>query len=201
MFHFVYKITNKTNGHYYIGVHSTTCIEDGYTGSGTLMKRALRKYGVQNFDREIIDSLETRNDAFKKEAELVNQSLLNDPKCYNLALGGGKSYCKPIYSVKADNLTVSPKITIPYDINYEYKIDVLSSVCIKNPEVLTSFGKAFWDVITGGSILDIITNLYNDAIGNKLAKKYISLLERIPAFKYNLVIYRYAKTTLVNAIR
>lgn len=196
MYHFIYKITNKVNGHYYIGIHSTNNIDDGYMGSGTLMKCALRKYGVDCFEREIIEHLETRQQLFQKEAELVTLGLLKDRNCYNLVLGGGR-ISKPIYSDKAEQLSFAPKFVKPFDDNYEYKIDLLKPVCVQNPEVLSAFGKAFWDIITGQTILEIITDLYNDATGNRLANKYILLLERLQAFKHNIVIYRYQKTTLV----
>ena len=41
---FVYKTTNKINNRFYIGVHSTDILNDGYFGSGKLLTQAIEKY-------------------------------------------------------------------------------------------------------------------------------------------------------------
>lgn len=89
MFHVVYKITNKMNGKFYIGVHSTTKLCDGYMGSGKILKRAIKQYGIENFDKEHLFIFDTRQEALLKEQELVTEELVLDENCYNLVLGGG----------------------------------------------------------------------------------------------------------------
>ena len=42
MYYYLYKITNKINQKVYIGVHTTSNMEDGYMGSGKYLKRAIK---------------------------------------------------------------------------------------------------------------------------------------------------------------
>lgn len=88
MFYTVYKITNNVNGMIYIGSHQTKNINDDYFGSGRYIKCAIEKYGLENFVKEILFIFENEQEMFKKERELVNEEFINDPKTYNIVLGG-----------------------------------------------------------------------------------------------------------------
>ena len=59
-YHFIYKTTNLLSGKYYIGMHSTDDLNDGYLGSGTLLRRSLNKYGKENHSIEILEFLNSR---------------------------------------------------------------------------------------------------------------------------------------------
>lgn len=86
---YLYKTTNLINGNYYIGVHSSNNPErDPYCGSGTLITRAVAKYGRENFKVEILKYFDTWEDALDGERITVNEETLKDPKCYNLVTGG-----------------------------------------------------------------------------------------------------------------
>lgn len=87
-YNYFYKITNIVNNHYYYGIHSTDNLDDGYMGSGVRLKSAIKKYGIENFKKEILNFFETRGEASKYESEMVTESLIRDDSCYNIILGG-----------------------------------------------------------------------------------------------------------------
>jgi group I intron endonuclease len=84
MYYLVYKITNTLNGKTYIGCHKTKDKNDGYMGSGKHIKRAINKYGVDNFTKEIIAECSCSEEMFAKEKELV----VLDEMSYNMKVGG-----------------------------------------------------------------------------------------------------------------
>ena len=84
----VYKITNLVNSRYYIGKHQTKDLDDGYMGSGKLIRAAIKKYGPENFKKEILFVFETEQDMNTKEAELVTEELIASGSVYNLCPGG-----------------------------------------------------------------------------------------------------------------
>lgn len=88
IYYTVYKITNTVNGKYYIGAHKTTDLNDSYMGSGTLLQSAISKYGKDSFQKEIIHLLDSEEEMYAKEAELVTESTAEDRGTYNLKPGG-----------------------------------------------------------------------------------------------------------------
>ena len=90
-YHYFYKITNLINDHFYYGVHNTDNLNDGYMGSGKRLAVAYKKYGIENFKKEILKFFNTKEDAFEYESEIVNEYLVNINECYNLTNGGSPS--------------------------------------------------------------------------------------------------------------
>jgi hypothetical protein len=87
-YHFIYKTTNLVNEKFYYGMHSTDDIDDGYIGSGTRLWHSIRKHGRENFKIEILEFCLDREALKKREAELINEEVLKDPKCMNMKVGG-----------------------------------------------------------------------------------------------------------------
>ena len=89
-YHYVYKTTNLVNGKMYIGVHSTQNLEDGYLGSGKLIRRSIRKHGKENFNRQILEFYTTRSSALDGEIEYlrIHREEQGHKQLYNILDGG-----------------------------------------------------------------------------------------------------------------
>jgi hypothetical protein len=88
MFYLIYKITNNISGKVYIGSHKTQNQADNYMGSGRYLNYAYKKYGLENFTKEILFVYDNPADMYTKEAELVNEDFLATENTYNLKVGG-----------------------------------------------------------------------------------------------------------------
>ncbi len=87
-YNYVYVLVNRVNGKQYIGVHRTDNLDDGYMGSGKLIKRAISKYGKQNFSKTVVASFESYKQALEEEKRLVTLDYANRPDTYNIREGG-----------------------------------------------------------------------------------------------------------------
>lgn len=119
MKYIVYQTTNLINNKIYIGVHMTENpdIWDFYLGDGCFANKpssylnktqpfpkALTKYGVNNFKRDVLRIFDTEQEALKLEALIVNEDFIKRKDTYNITLGGGKP-------------------PINYDIVYQYDLN------------------------------------------------------------------------------
>lgn len=91
---FIYLWKNTITGQKYIGSHMGST-DDGYIGSGTYFNRAIKKYGIENFERTILEYVE--NCLILKEREQYYLDLYNaahNNEFYNLKskAGGGWEY-------------------------------------------------------------------------------------------------------------
>ncbi len=79
----IYKTTNLKNGKYYIGKQKS--YTDSYFGSGTALKFAIKKYGKENFKKEILEVCNSEKELEIKELLWIDKfDAVNDKKSYNL---------------------------------------------------------------------------------------------------------------------
>ena len=88
MFYYLYEIRNKLNGKKYVGVHKTDDMNDGYMGSGKVLKLAVQKHGIENFEKIILEMFEDDESMFAREKEVVTEEFLARDDVYNLRRGG-----------------------------------------------------------------------------------------------------------------
>lgn len=89
IYYLIYEITNLINGKNYIGQHITTDPNDNYMGGGVRIRAAIKKYGRENFKKEIL--LYAKNEAALNFFEkcLVTPEFISSSDNYNLKEGGG----------------------------------------------------------------------------------------------------------------
>lgn len=112
-FYGIYKITNLVNGKMYIGQHTTTNLDDGYMGSGLVIRRAIEKYGIENFRKEWIMFCEDRDELNYWERVFVDDTWVLRSDTYNLKVGGkgGSVQGRPAHN-KGKPLSEAQKLKI-----------------------------------------------------------------------------------------
>ena len=105
--HYIYKTICLVTGRYYIGMHSTSNIDDGYLGSGLVLRRSIRKYGKENHSKEILEFLPDRYSLQIREKEIVTEITIKHELCMNLTPGGqgGFSIQQQIENGRRGNIT------------------------------------------------------------------------------------------------
>lgn len=87
--YYIYRTANKINGKTYIGQHRYKKLNDNYMGSGKLLKRAINKYGIENFEKEILYSrIQYKETADDMERFAIAKERALGKAEYNIANGG-----------------------------------------------------------------------------------------------------------------
>jgi len=92
MFYYLYEVKNNLNGKIYVGVHKTNNLNDGYMGSGKVITRAIKKNGVENFTKVILETFENSEAMYAREKEIVTDEFLCREDVYNLRRGGSGGF-------------------------------------------------------------------------------------------------------------
>ena len=87
-FHFLYETLNTVNGKIYRGKHSTSNLEDGYIGSGVAFTKAVKKYGKDAFQRQIVQYFDDEMALDAAEREWITPEFVALKTNYNLVPGG-----------------------------------------------------------------------------------------------------------------
>jgi hypothetical protein len=112
MVYYTYKITNLINGKYYYGKRSFNGddeLNDSYLGSGNLIKLAIKKYGKENFKKEIINKYPTQHELNEAEEKLIDEHIVKDKMSYNIALGGHGGNLGELVNKKIKEICNSPE--------------------------------------------------------------------------------------------
>lgn len=83
----IYKTTNTITGKSYIG---KDCKNDvNYLGSGTYLKKAIKKYGKENFIKEILEVCSNLHELAEREQYWIDKyNACNSSDFYNIVPGG-----------------------------------------------------------------------------------------------------------------
>ena len=84
----IYKTTHIASGKFYIGKRKTVKLDDGYLGSGIIIKHSVKKYGKAAHIREILFYCNSYTEMNELERDIVNIEILENPLCMNLKVGG-----------------------------------------------------------------------------------------------------------------
>lgn len=90
MYGYIYKITNLLNNKIYIGKHkySRPELDKNYITSGVIIKQSIKKYGIENFNIEIIKICNTLQELNTSEIYYIKEYNSRFPIGYNLTDGG-----------------------------------------------------------------------------------------------------------------
>ena len=90
MYGYIYMIINKVNDKTYIGQRKSNkfCHEDKYMGSGKLLIKAIKKYDKENFEKLLVQYVETKEEADEQEIFWIAHYRERGMAQYNIADGG-----------------------------------------------------------------------------------------------------------------
>lgn len=91
---YIYITTNLINNHKYIGQHKVTQFEPNkYIGSGSIITKAINKYGKRNFKCDLLEWCNSKNSLNEREKYWIDYyDAMNSPDFYNLQTGGEGGY-------------------------------------------------------------------------------------------------------------
>jgi hypothetical protein len=122
---YIYKIINKINNHWYLGKHNGS--DPNYMGSGKILKQAYKKYGLENFEKIILETCKTEDELNQREIFWINSTnAINDPNSYNLVdggTGGDRSKYIPYDKIDRSNVNTNAAVAWYHSLSPEEKAE------------------------------------------------------------------------------
>lgn len=148
MYYTIYKTINLINGKIYLGKHQTKNPNDSYMGSGIAIKNAIKKYGKENFKKEIIFIFDNEDEMNAKEKELINEKWVNDKNTYNKGVGGegGPHFLGKTHSEEAKRKVAEASKKRTHSEEAKKKISEANRRRWKNPEFKKKVGKKISEI-------------------------------------------------------
>jgi group I intron endonuclease len=85
----IYCTTNLVNGKKYIGQHKNSARNKNYIGSGKFFQKSVNKYGIENFQKEILQYCVDKEDLNESEIYWIDYfGAVKSDLFYNVAPGG-----------------------------------------------------------------------------------------------------------------
>ena len=140
MYGYVYLTTNLINGKKYIGQHKAVDFDVSYLGSGINLKKAIIKYGKQNFTVMLLEWCKTREDADKKEIYYIQFYKTRNPDFgYNITKGGQSKFFTGMTHTEQSKQKMSDKAKVrshpPTTAGRTYYTNGIINKCLKPEDV------------------------------------------------------------------
>ena len=101
---FIYITTNMINGKKYIGQKRFDNLWRNYLGSGVTLKKAIKKYGKENFSREIVALSYSKIESNLLEIEFIKiHNAVDNEDYYNISTGGDSGSVGSKYIMSEDH--------------------------------------------------------------------------------------------------
>ena len=166
-YNYIYKTTCNVTGRYYIGMHSTDNLNDGYIGSGKRLWYSLNYYGKANHYKEILEYLPDRSSLKKREKEIVTSDLIKKNLCMNLKEGGDGGFISLSACTKGGQ--IAGKIQKEkIESNPKYK-EILKEQWAKKVKQAHETGKIKYNGMLGKEMTESAKRLMGDK--NKIKQK------------------------------
>ena len=164
---FVYITTNHINGKKYIGQkrYDKANKWKSYLGSGICLKRAINKYGSENFSKEIIENCKTKEYLDEREKYWIEYyNAVKSDEFYNIASGGDGGDTRAGYSEEQ------------FRISEEFRKEQLKASLPRGEA--SGLSK-----LTEVQVLEIIKRLKNNDFTTDIANDYSVVVETISAIR------------------